>query len=376
MQNNTEKLVREAEGAPNLYAAKVMRVTIIIVLFVLVINELDLYHVPLIPMRIGIFSSLVVMLIPQIIVLREDLLYAQSSKYVIMSCALFITLILSLTLSFHSTMILVLPMLLATQYHSRQVCWVAAIGSCCIAVIAPLLGFLLGFWDTYFLSTFVEIGEKVSLLKQPLEDLSLASRLGQTFLYISLPHVLILIALGIIMFNTAQISIDNLNHRLEIVRFRERDILTGLLNRNSFETKLSDYCGECQRCIICVYADANGLHELNNTQGHAAGDQMLRCIATAMQQQFGADDTYRIGGDEFLAFVRDSDSAEVAAQIRQIKQAVLDQGYHLSIGYCSAPPTADIHELVNDAEQKMFEEKRRYYSNSDHDRRGHFRTNS
>ena len=61
----------------------------------------------------------------------------------------------------------------------------------------------------------------------------------------------------------------------------------------------------CQENVVCVYADANGLHELNNEQGHDAGDRMLQTVAREMQSRFGDAHTYRVGGDEFVAFVPD-----------------------------------------------------------------------
>ena len=51
---------------------------------------------------------------------------------------------------------------------------------------------------------------------------------------------------------------------------------------------------------ICVYIDANGLHELNNERGHEAGDLMLRFGAESLMEQFPKGSLYRVGGDEFV----------------------------------------------------------------------------
>ena len=53
---------------------------------------------------------------------------------------------------------------------------------------------------------------------------------------------------------------------------------------------------------ICVYIDANGLHELNNERGHEAGDLMLRFVADSLMEQFPKGSLYRVGGDEFVVF--------------------------------------------------------------------------
>ena len=44
---------------------------------------------------------------------------------------------------------------------------------------------------------------------------------------------------------------------------------------------------------ICVYIDANGLHELNNERGHEAGDLMLRFVAESLMEQFPKGSLYR-----------------------------------------------------------------------------------
>ena len=59
----------------------------------------------------------------------------------------------------------------------------------------------------------------------------------------------------------------------------EIDMLTGVRNRNSYEQNLSIYPSLCKKNLSCIFADLNGLHELNNTKGHEAGDKMLQFVA-------------------------------------------------------------------------------------------------
>ena len=93
------------------------------------------------------------------------------------------------------------------------------------------------------------------------------------------------------------------------------DLLTGLRNRNSFEQNLPQYAHRCKKALYCVYLDVNGLHEMNNAQGHEAGDRMLKYVAGALQEQFGREDSYRIGGDEFVAMAADADETAVQHKV-------------------------------------------------------------
>ena len=71
------------------------------------------------------------------------------------------------------------------------------------------------------------------------------------------------------------------------------DVLTGLPNRNRYEAYLKSLNGSSER-LMCLFIDVNGLHELNNTKGHFAGDQMLRFIADTLKVLFSSEHIYRI----------------------------------------------------------------------------------
>ena len=77
-------------------------------------------------------------------------------------------------------------------------------------------------------------------------------------------------------------------------------MLTSLRNRNTYEQRLHDYASLKNCEIASVYVDVNGLHEINNTKGHAAGDQRLRYVGRTIQHEFGEMNSFRIGGDEFV----------------------------------------------------------------------------
>ena len=142
------------------------------------------------------------------------------------------------------------------------------------------------------------------------------------------------------------------------------DVLTGLYNRNYFEHSIMEYISICRKTISCIYMDANGLHELNNTRGHEAGDRMLQFIAESIKKEFGKD-TYRIGGDEFVAFAVDMDIAVLEKKLSKIIYSVEKEEYHISIGYDrQTVPEIDMGLLLKNAEKKMYDAKRKFYEQS------------
>ena len=97
---------------------------------------------------------------------------------------------------------------------------------------------------------------------------------------------------------------------------------------------------------------------------------MLRTVAAELIRCFGADNTYRIGGDEFVAFCRDREVEDVRSDIRSIAGAVDAAGYSVSLGAaCQDKPALELHSLVREAESYMYKEKQQYYEQSAHDRR-------
>ena len=116
--------------------------------------------------------------------------------------------------------------------------------------------------------------------------------------------------------------------------------------------------------------DANGLHELNNASGHEAGDGMLRAVAKELRARFGAQYAYRVGGDEFIAFVTDGYEAFLTVQSRAMVSSLEDSGYYASAGTAwAAAPVGDVEELVKTAEGRMYAAKREFYRDPAHDRR-------
>ena len=109
------------------------------------------------------------------------------------------------------------------------------------------------------------------------------------------------------------------------------DALTGLPNRNRYE-KFCRLIGNKTNELSCIYIDANGLHEINNTRGHLAGDQMLRFIADTLKVEFGENNVYRIGGDEFVVFQKKKLKIELELILQRVHGEIGRNNYHISSG--------------------------------------------
>lgn len=155
---------------------------------------------------------------------------------------------------------------------------------------------------------------------------------------------------------------DNVVARCKLKVIAETDLNTQIPNRNAYENHMHEYPLRCANSLSCVYVDVNGLHELNNTKGHDAGDVMLKIVAQEMTKIFGRKDTYRIGGDEFVAFVVDTDLRHVREMMQTLEQAVEAHGYSVAVGCatCSAGGI-QIKALIKQAETRMYDAKDEHY---------------
>lgn len=140
------------------------------------------------------------------------------------------------------------------------------------------------------------------------------------------------------------------------------DQLTGLRNRNCYQSALSLYESSSDASLACIYVDADGLHDMNNNYGHAAGDELLKCVADALVSAFGPENSFRIGGDEFVAFCSGLTEKEIHHKIRVMEHAVSKHFYHISTGMERRANALRVSDMVSRAEEKMYESKRAYHA--------------
>lgn len=145
------------------------------------------------------------------------------------------------------------------------------------------------------------------------------------------------------------------------------DAATGLKNRTAFTHFVQTAPErECIRMTV-IYIDVNGLHELNNRLGHAAGDEMLRFVAKACVERFPQADVFRLGGDEFLIVCSIGTEGEISAWMDDLIRTIESAGYTIAYGIEYRLHDLDLEDMVNKADAKMLKNKAEYYKT--HDRR-------
>ncbi|MEZ2219852.1 EAL domain-containing protein [Rhizobium sp. RCC_161_2] len=146
------------------------------------------------------------------------------------------------------------------------------------------------------------------------------------------------------------------------------DHLTGLLNRQGFETALDTKINEAdkrRRELACLFIDLDRFKWINDNKGHAAGDAALRELVARLQARLEPGDiAARLGGDEFaillLAEDAETRAIEMAARIAEVFEAPFDDDARLSasIGIAIYPRhAANAAELLLKSDIAMYAKK-------------------
>ena len=150
-----------------------------------------------------------------------------------------------------------------------------------------------------------------------------------------------------------------------------RDALTGLLTRGEFERRLDAALSHAERhhrAMALLYVDLDNFKEVNDTLGHAAGDNLLRHVAELLRTAVRSSDFVgRVGGDEFAVALTEirgrSDTQVVAQKLRErlVTSMPLAGGQVNiggSVGSATFPDDAKTaEELFDRADQAMYEDK-------------------
>jgi diguanylate cyclase (GGDEF)-like protein len=149
-----------------------------------------------------------------------------------------------------------------------------------------------------------------------------------------------------------------------------KDALTGIANRRSFYEAAEAEMNRSQRfgsSFSIAYIDIDNFKMVNDTQGHKAGDDLLRLVATTIQQHIRNVDTVaRLGGDEFAILFPEAKAEEAKHTPEMIRRLVLELEnnnhwpitFSMGVATFSEPP-GSVEEMMEFADKLMYSAKTR-----------------
>lgn len=195
-------------------------------------------------------------------------------------------------------------------------------------------------------------------------------------------HVLAAVAMALVVLSIATFTKHNQEYLLAAItaeelhrRMAQTDHLTGLANRAELMHRMAHACevlpaasGGRGRRFAVLYIDLDGFKGINDTHGHAAGDEVLQRVADCLLQVVGPEETVaRIGGDEFVVMLHDADALTARGVADEIIATIsrdhrIGDGRALrvgcSVGVCLAPDQGrDPEVLLARADAALYEVK-------------------
>lgn len=173
------------------------------------------------------------------------------------------------------------------------------------------------------------------------------------------------------MMKTSREEIKNKNKELEILA--TQDSLTGCLNRRAFFQKAEQYFAQAAlngEILACIMADIDKFKTINDTYGHATGDQVIQFVAGILNSKVrGADIVSRYGGEEFCILLKNCDADNASAVAEKMRKKIAEHDTHsdsqtldipisASFGVCDThSEPRGINELLSKADRALYKAK-------------------
>lgn len=184
--------------------------------------------------------------------------------------------------------------------------------------------------------------------------------------YVSYAALSVSVLIQYVLIQSRLISEAEMRNRIESEVSRT-DVMTNLPNRRAYSEFIDDLTAPV--CCGVLFFDVNGLKKVNDTQGHAAGDNLIITFAGLLREKLTTTDIFRISGDEFVAiYLGDNMRVIFEKEKIAVKTAISNNNNIAAMG-SSFEESIDIVKLITEAEIDMYEDKHEYYVSNGIDRR-------
>lgn len=369
MDKNTEIYYDTHEMLSNKYAIRCVNIAMIIMLGVWVLNIIGVFPFNETLMHCCMISSAVVYIIG-IVCWEAFGVTHRRMKYFIMLWAVMITTIMSTGLTYHAILATVLPILFCSLYSSRRLMIYTTILTIISTFVVVLVGYKVGICDANMallpgepLVKYINgagVFTRININERPIWNL---------ILFFVFPRCLIYIMCLVACYNIGKLNRDNVMYALKMEELALKDGMTGLYNKSNYLALVKEEYPLCEN-IAVIYWDINNLKIINDTKGHEFGDVLIRTVADSIKKLTNENRrAFRIGGDEFVMIVKEAKEETACELVKSWNEIIEDTNktvdfeISVAIGYAYGNGK-QIDEIIREADQNMYEEKRKYHNKS------------
>lgn len=286
-------------------------------------------------------------------------------KYILITITVSAIMVLGVTLTYHTLLLSVIPLLIATQYTDKKVLAYTFALTLIGNFVIVMGGYFWGVCDANMLLLTTEptsfymgvSGKSVtfeSINSNPWYTLSMYFVLPRCIL-----HTLMLPIIQSISKNIMKTE----QHAVAMKRLSEIDEMTGLYNRNKFLSMVEkEYIRMDKLCVI--FWDVNNLKQINDSLGHEKGDMLITTVGRMVLTLTDVNKKgYRIGGDEFVIIVENPQEGEIDnllhkwEKLIKLQSQAVEMDLSVAVGYALGEGK-EVDRIIKDADRLMYQKKK------------------
>ena len=365
MSNTTDRIVIDKiEKSANLYTLKCMRMILLITAIGFGLNVIDVFIIEDYLMYITMASALVGWLCSYLAV--KFLNDSPATKYILFFLMNAYIAIIGVMLTYHTVLVIALPVLCAVQYKKNKVIYFTYVLSVISIFVSVMGGYYWGLCD----ANMITLTSTVSA--HYIDKTTGLFRFGEPNpnpwvtlpLYYVFPRALLLYAFVPITKHMTEVISNSAVREAELKKLSEMDSMTQTYNRNKYNQMIEAVYPSVDSVGV-IFWDINGLKNINDRMGHDYGDVAISAIASSIMENLAKDArAYRIGGDEFVVIMEKAEEADLRDMIRRINDSINRKNKASKVNISAAFGFAigagkDIEKLISDADANMYAEKQR-----------------
>lgn len=360
---SAESSMSEIEYKINEYTLTCFKVMLAVLFGIWIFNRLNIFIVNQDLMTRGFLTVFVIIFITLIIGKLIDL-HKPIVKYILLFNVVLSITLLGMTITYHTVILSVIPLVLAIQYADNKVTFYTYALSIVSIFAIVMGGYFYGLCDANMLAFTTEptayyYDDVTNTINFQFNNTNPWYTLP---LYFVLPRcVILLIMLPVIKKISANIM-QYAETAVNMKKLSETDEMTGVYNKNKYLQMVRDVYSKLDNVGV-MFFDVNNLKIINDTLGHAKGDMVITYAANIIKKlQTENRKAYRLGGDEFVLFIENPDNDVISDifkmwdEFTMAKLIVSKYSVSIAVGYASGPGK-DLDNIIKKADENMYKNK-------------------
>ena len=354
----------EYEIKANKYSLNCIKIGIFCVMFFFTMNEIGVFIVDKPLVRKAAIPTLIIYFLTVIIFYKIGL-DKPWVKYVLLFIEISTICLLCVFLSYHISLSIAVPFLIAGHYQDKRVIWWTYGMSLVALLVFVIASYQFGLCDmNMVVFSHLPINAYGKEIIVDIESMNW-TYVGKLVLFFVFPRAVILFMYARMALSISECGQEIYENKKRAEYISKYDNMTGLYNKNEYLEMIDKVYSHMEQVGV-VYLDINGLKDINDNYGHDKGDILIVTVADCIKHIVNDKiQGYRIGGDEFVIVMEDSKEENVEETVNLLEKILRVMNNNakrcvceVGIGYAYGNGK-NIKSIVDKADENMYFDKKK-----------------